>query len=106
MHLRFWCELVKNIQFMITIFKERIKVNYFKILQQCINFYLIYNPNKCLDRQTLNCRSLTLLATASPCKQDLLNNNNDNNIISYGNWSTHWKIMPEQRFEKDFDAAL
>ena len=78
----------------------------YTVLWQWINFHLIFRPNKCLDRQTLNCRSLTLLATASPCKQDLLNNNNDNNIISYGNWSTHWKIMPEQRFEKDFDAAL
>ena len=35
-----------------------------QILRQRINFYLIFSPNKCSERQTLNCRMATLLTIA------------------------------------------
>ena len=63
---------------MVAIFTVSAKIIYFKNKYKfCDNgstFYLFLAQTSVqTDRQTLNCRTATLLTIASPCKQDLFN---------------------------------
>ena len=92
---------------MITIFKVRTKINYFKNVYKFYDnesiFTFLAQTNAQIDRQTLNCRTLTRLTIVASWIRDLLSNNNKNKCR---NLSTHSKVMAEKRYKKDFDVAL